>query len=237
MIINLMATPRNLSTALMYSFRSRSDCKVIDEPFFGHFLAHSDAFRPSRDETLAQWPSKMSDIQEWITSSSQETEHLFIKNMASHHLEVDSSYAIDYTNIFVLRHPGLIINSFSRGVVTPNMADIGLKLQHQIYDELISHGARCIVIDSEELLQNPASYLASLCKQIGLLWESQMLIWPKGPKPEDGPWAKYWYTNLHSSSGFQKYVEKPKDVKPELEELLAECMIHYRYLSSYKMTL
>ncbi len=236
MIINLMATPRNLSTALMYSFRSRSDCKVIDEPFFGHFLVHSDAFRPSRDETLAQWPSKMSDIQKWIERECQDTEHLFLKNMASHHLGVDFSYALGYTNIFVLRHPGLIINSFTKGVVTPNMGDIGLELQHEIYDELLTHGARCIVIDSEELLQDPASYLASLCAKLGIPWQPEMLIWPKGPKPEDGPWAKYWYTNLHSSTGFQTYVKKSRKVRAEHQSLLDECMLHYRYLSSHKMS-
>ncbi|MEZ4661620.1 MAG: hypothetical protein R2911_29060 [Caldilineaceae bacterium] len=35
-----------------------------------------------------------------------------------------------------------------------------------------------------------------------------MLSWAPGPRPEDGSWAKYWYANVHKSSGFAPYVEK-----------------------------
>jgi len=35
--------PRNLSTAMMRSFGSRSDTFVSDEPFYGCFLEHSGA--------------------------------------------------------------------------------------------------------------------------------------------------------------------------------------------------
>lgn len=55
MVINLIATPRSLSTSLMYSFAQRSDTTVIDEPLFGVFLRQSDAYRPSREETMRIW--------------------------------------------------------------------------------------------------------------------------------------------------------------------------------------
>ena len=41
-VINLIAGPRNLSTAIMYSFAQRKDCVVIDEPFYGHYLSNSE---------------------------------------------------------------------------------------------------------------------------------------------------------------------------------------------------
>jgi hypothetical protein len=31
--------PRNLSTAMMYAFAQRSDCRVWDEPFYAAYLA------------------------------------------------------------------------------------------------------------------------------------------------------------------------------------------------------
>ena len=37
MIINLISGPRNISTALMYSFAQRSDCQVWDEPFYANY--------------------------------------------------------------------------------------------------------------------------------------------------------------------------------------------------------
>ena len=50
--IALWSGPRNISTALMYSFANRQDTKVIDEPLFGYFLKHTGVWRPSAKEVL-----------------------------------------------------------------------------------------------------------------------------------------------------------------------------------------
>ena len=36
--ICLWSGPRNISTALMYSFAQRDDTRVVDEPLYGHYL-------------------------------------------------------------------------------------------------------------------------------------------------------------------------------------------------------
>ena len=38
--IMLWSSPRNISTALMYSFAQRSDTKVLDEPFYAYYLTN-----------------------------------------------------------------------------------------------------------------------------------------------------------------------------------------------------
>ena len=48
----LWSGPRNVSTALMYSFRERSDTRVLDEPLYGHYLNVSRAEQPGRYELL-----------------------------------------------------------------------------------------------------------------------------------------------------------------------------------------
>ena len=45
--------PRNLSTAMMRSFGSRSDTFVSDEPFYGCFLKITGADHPMREEVIA----------------------------------------------------------------------------------------------------------------------------------------------------------------------------------------
>ena len=37
-IICLWSCPRNISTALMYSFAQREDVQVFDEPLYAHYL-------------------------------------------------------------------------------------------------------------------------------------------------------------------------------------------------------
>ncbi len=40
--ICLWSGPRNISTALMYSFAQREDTLVLDEPLYAHYLASSE---------------------------------------------------------------------------------------------------------------------------------------------------------------------------------------------------
>ena len=53
MRIAMWSGPRNLSTAMMYSFGSRSDFAVWDEPFYAAYLAATGIDHPMRAEILA----------------------------------------------------------------------------------------------------------------------------------------------------------------------------------------
>ena len=50
--INLWSGPRNVSTALMYSFAQRADTRVVDEPLYAHYLRVSGADHPGREDVL-----------------------------------------------------------------------------------------------------------------------------------------------------------------------------------------
>ena len=50
--ICLWSCPRNVSTALMYSFAQRRDTKVFDEPLYAHYLLQSGVEHPARGEVL-----------------------------------------------------------------------------------------------------------------------------------------------------------------------------------------
>ena len=51
-IICLWSCPRNVSTALMYSFAQRSDTVVFDEPLYAHYLKNSGLNHPARKQVL-----------------------------------------------------------------------------------------------------------------------------------------------------------------------------------------
>lgn len=48
----LWSGPRNVSTALMYSFAERNDTRIVDEPLYGHFLQTTGAKHPEHDEIM-----------------------------------------------------------------------------------------------------------------------------------------------------------------------------------------
>ncbi len=50
--ICLWSGPRNVYTAVMYSFAQRPDTCVVDEPLYGHFLRVTGALHPGREEVM-----------------------------------------------------------------------------------------------------------------------------------------------------------------------------------------
>jgi hypothetical protein len=53
MNIAMWSGPRNLSTALMYSFAARGDCAVWDEPFYAAYLAQTGIDHPMAADVIA----------------------------------------------------------------------------------------------------------------------------------------------------------------------------------------
>ena len=96
--INLISSPRNISTALMYSFAQRDDTTVLDEPFYAYYLVISGADHPGKDDVIRNQPIREEDVKKEIFSI-QDKPVVFIKNM-SHHLEVmDESFLDDVVNV------------------------------------------------------------------------------------------------------------------------------------------
>ena len=222
--ICLWSGPRNVSTALMYSFAQRSDTRVVDEPLYGHFLRVTGTIHPGRDEVLAtvncDGDAVMRDL--LATESDAEKDVLFMKQMAHHLVDVKRDFMRQAHNIFLVRDPQQMLPSLTIQMPHAKLADAGLETQWRLYCELLDLDQRPAILDSRELLLDPAVVLEKLCAQLEIPYTDDMLSWPAGPRPEDGIWAPHWYHALHKSTGFSPYVEKT-DFPEELEPLLAEC--------------
>lgn len=57
-----------------------------------------------------------------------------------------------------------------------------------------------------------------------------MLEWKSGPIKEDGIWAKYWYENVHQSTGFSAYSPAIISSEIENEPTVIESMKYYNIL-------
>ena len=63
-IICLWASPRNISTAMMYSFAQRKETKVVDEPFYAYYLnnVNSNTLHPGKKEILKSQSSNFNEV-------------------------------------------------------------------------------------------------------------------------------------------------------------------------------
>jgi hypothetical protein len=229
--ICLWSGPRNVSTALMYSFAQREDIRVVDEPLYGHYLRVSGAEHPGRDDVLAALNCDGDEVMRGLLRQHAQEPgvRLFIKHMAHHLIDIDLGFMRQTCNVFLIRDPREMLPSLTIQVPDAHLADTGLQRQWQLYSSLLEAGKQPAVLDSRELLLDPAGVLRALCKHIGLEFTEAMLNWPAGPRVEDGVWAPHWYHAVHKSTGFGRYV--PKNGFPErLKPLLAECKPWYERL-------
>ncbi len=232
-VINLISGPRNLSTALMYSFAQREDMTVLDEPFYGYYLQNAslEIEHPSQKEILQMMELKEEKVIENINSLRKQ-KNVFVKGMAHHYLTDSPYFILNWENVILIRHPKKLIASFSKVIHTPTLNDIGIKKASELFLFLKKNGKTPIVIDSDELLKNPRNYLKKLCNLLEIPFTEKMLRWKKGGIPEDGIWAKHWYKNVHNSEGFAVQKSSSQPLPNHLEPLLAEALPYYEILKS-----
>jgi hypothetical protein len=233
-ILNLISGPRNISTALMYSFAQRTDTHVLDEPFYALYLSKSGALHPGREEVLADQSSDEATVKKQVTQANGKPV-VFVKNMA-HHMEVMTEpFFMNAFNIFLIRNPKQIIASYAQVIQSPVMRDIGIEYQYHLFKELENRGQKCIVVDSGLLLENPEAVLRQLCQRCTMDFQDTMLTWMAGPKPYDGVWAKHWYANVHNSTGFEKQNTSSRPLPEHLNLLYQQAKGYYEKLLPFSL--
>jgi len=230
--INLWSSPRNVSTALMYSFAQRPDTTVVDEPLYAYYLNKSKIQHPGQQEILQSQSSDLQKVIDEILFKDYSTPVVFFKQMTHHLYQTKYDFLKEFKNIIFIRDPRLIIRSYSKVREQVTMQDIGIAQQVELLNFLKDDA---IVLDSKFLLKQPEQCLTRLCEQLSIPFNKAMLQWPAGARKEDGVWAKYWYGNVHKSTGFKTYKEDKFVMNDELEKLAKECFPYYEILKQFSL--
>lgn len=231
--IALWSGPRNVSTALMYSFGNRNDVTVVDEPFFGYFLKETGVWRPSRVEVLETMPTDFDQILE-ANLRLAKSKQLFLKNMANHLIGIDLSVLKQFKNVILVREPKPVINSYTKQVEKPTILDLCYSFQLEIVEYLTRLGLAFYVIDSDDIRNEPKATLTGLCQFLEISFSNHMLNWEPGPRKEDGVWAKYWYHNVHKSTSFAPLPLIDYPITRNLQKLYKESLEIYNNIMKFK---
>lgn len=235
--ISIWSGPRNVSTALMYSFAQRLDTRVFDEPLYAHYLS-SQVDRPPHPGEAGILRAQDNDGQRVVESvllGEFGKPVLFYKNMAHHLVDLDWGFLDKLTNVLLTREPRDMLHSYSKTIPEFRLADTGYDKLKRIADGIVAAGQTPIVIDSKRLLDSPESVLRSLCRKVGIDFSLSMLSWEAGPKKDDGVWAPHWYQNAHQSTGFVPYKPKSETFPEQLRPLLDECQSLYDQLVQWSI--
>ena len=235
MIINMWSGPRNISTAMMRSFENRKDTDVIDEPFYAYYLKKTKLKHPMYKEIIARYETDYNLIIDRITSEINTI--VFIKHMTQHiNLNSDLSWINKGKNIFLLRDPIKVINSYIKNNDILNSSDIGFPEQLKIFKYIKKNtNSNFIVINADSLLKNPKIILSSVCKKFEIKFDERMLTWKSGKRSSDGIWSKIWYKNVIKSEKFQFLQEKKIEIPSKYNKIYEECLEIYKELNQYSI--
>ncbi len=236
--IAMWSGPRNISTAMMRSWENRPDCSVVDEPFYACYLSETGLDHPCREAILQAQSCERGEVIRQL-SVDPVASGLFYQKHMTHHMPVamDMSWCEGLLHCFLIRDPAEIIASYLQKMPTVSEDAIGIVRQLALFDEITQiSGERPLVIDSNDVLKNPAHILGQLCDHWQIPRHSDyMLTWPPGRRSSDGVWADHWYHAVDESTGFAPYLERNPQLAPEHRELAERMNECYQQLSQYRI--
>lgn len=238
MKIAMWSGPRNLSTAMMYSFAARGDCAVWDEPFYAAYLAATGLDHPMAKDVIAAGERDAARVAAACLGPIPQGQSLFYqKHMTLHMIPAfDRGFLSGLTNVFLIRHPARVIASYAKKREAPTLADIGFVQQAELFDQVSQmQGTAPPVIDSADIRSNPRESLHKLCEALAIPFTDAMLRWPAGPKPYDGAWAPHWYNAVHASTGFDEPEGPLPELLPDYARLCEQALPHYQRLALHKL--
>lgn len=203
--IAMWSGPRNISTAMMRSFGARADCAVSDEPFYGAFLKATGEPHPMAAETIADMDCDWHSVLAAQSGEAPGGAPVWYQKHMPHHIigPVGIADMPRHRHAFLIRAPERVVASYAvkNELRRPEMLGFA-QLRRCFEDEAERSGRVPPVVDSDDILADPAAVLERLCHALGIVWDPAMLHWERGPHPADGVWGAHWYDKVNASTGF-----------------------------------
>lgn len=235
--IAMWSGPRNISTAMMRAFENRSDCAVVDEPFYAAYLAATGLDHPMRDEVLAAQPQDWRAVAKGLVEDDPAP--VFYQKHMTHHML--PGFGLDWTarcrNAFLIRDPAQVLASYVRKRAEVTLEDIGVVRQRELFErEADRLGYAPPVIEGADVLADPRGALGALCAALEVPFREEMLRWPAGGRLSDGVWAPAWYEAVERSTGFEGPEPAPAaPLRDDLRRIADAARPHYEALARRKV--
>ena len=207
-IVALWTHPRSISTAFERVMMERGDFKILHEPFSYFYYVHKQEATISQQYVDPDHPTEYAGIKDRIVAAAAEAP-VFFKDMCAHcfdELNDDHAFVQRLTNTFLIREPAKAIASYYAMNPDVTVGEIGLKQLCGIYETVVSLGMQPIVIDADDLEDDPAGTINAYCQALGIPFIPESLTWAPEHKAQWEIW-KDWHKDAARSIGIQKNVE------------------------------
>lgn len=235
--VAMWSGPRNISTAMMRAWENRSDCHVVDEPLYAHYLSVTGLEHPARDEVLNTQDRDWRNVVASLARRPADGRIFYQKHM-THHItaDVELEWLAELEHCFLIRDPDEVVSSYTAVREDCAAEDLGYVQQRRIFDHVSSLADDLPpVIDARDVLEDPEGVLRALCARMAIAFDPAMLTWPAGPRESDGVWAPYWYAAVERSTGFAPYRPRRIELSAAQRTISDACRPHYEALHALRI--
>ena len=237
--IAMWSGPRNISTAMMRSFGARDDCAVSDEPFYGAFLKASGEDHPLGRETIESMDCDWHSILEAQSGPAPNGKPIWYQKHMPHHMvgPVAIEDMPEHRHAFLIRAPERVVASYRKKNELRRPEMLGFAQLRRYFEfERNRSGHIPPVVDSDDILADPARVLEHLCDALEIPWDPAMLSWELGSHAEDGVWGAHWYDKVNASTGFGTAPDEMPQLGGEYARVADACRDDYEALSRHRLS-
>ena len=245
----IWATPRSTSTAFEWMMRQRGDLACFHEPFGMAWYQGPEARAP-RPATAGKQRPEATFEKIWTDIlAAAERRPVFVKDMPHHTDHMwDDAFLDRINHSFLIRDPAKVLASLHRSYQKAGIEDgfeaheISFGPQQALFELLRRRmGQAPPVLDSDDLLEDPATMVRIYCEAIGIRFIADALSWEPGARNEVLWYDEnddVWHASLRDSDGLKPIPRNPVEpahLPANLSGHYEKFMAHYSALHAYRL--
>ena len=247
--IFLWCHPRSLSSVFERSIRELKGVKV----FYEAHMANGAFYREQIPEAQQGNDITFESVDEKLLQPYPEYDAVFIRDHAyfikGRYKKYISGEFSSFKHTFLIRDPRKSFPSFIRACkeagypVFPN--EYGVQALYDMY-KTVKEGIdpNPVIVDADDLLNNPKEIMRSYCNATGLVYTDDMLTWTPGIV-EDWKKTNPYHMAFHKAAMFSSGFTKPTDstsppmnideLPTDVKEILQDAMTCYQEMYSARI--
>lgn len=231
--IALWAVPRSISTAFERVFVERGDFRVLHEPFSMSYYFSPERRSERFPEGDVKEEYRYEDVLSKVLSAGDGP--VFLKDMAYHVAPVmDRELVGRFRNTFLMRDPRAVLYSYAKKWPDFTFEEAGYEELYRLHGYAVEDGQDPVVIDAQDLSENPDAVVAAYCNSLGIAHKPEALTWEPREIPEWEMWEG-WHDNAQESTGIGELERKEIELPEHLEELYLRCLPYYEALYAKRL--
>ena len=242
-IVALWAVPRSTSTAFEWMMRQRGDITCLHEPFGEAWYQGEAPLWPRvRDDSLRVPGLTLESV--WDTMRNLAKKGPVFSKDFPHYIDHmwDDEMLSHFTHSFLIRNPAMTITSMYDKWPDFHEKEVGFAEQRELFERLMDKtGSPPPVIDSDDLLENPAGIVEAWCKAVGLPFIESALSWEPGARDEVSWWdGGSFHANLRNSDGLKPQPRKSyiniDEAPARVQDVYERVLPHYEFMRKYTLS-